>query len=105
MIAMNRLTDESQVFINHCLFSNVKNNNGGNMFYETCLAGNATKTFAENYRTTELPETGRGGNVATVDLGLTQEELFMNPATGDLTIKDKTSIIYVNEIGDSRWLK
>lgn len=50
-------------------------------------------------------ETGRGGNVATVDLGLTQEELFMNPATGDLTIKDKTSIIYVNEIGDSRWLK
>lgn len=105
MIAMNRLTDESQVFINHCLFSNVKNNNGGNMFYETCLAGNATKTFAENYRTTELPETGRGGNVATVDLGLTQEELFMNPATGDLTIKDKTSIICVNEIGDSRWLK
>ena len=105
MIAMNRLTDESQVFINHCLFSNVRNNNGGNMFYETCLAGNATKTFAENYRTTELPETGRGGNVATVDLGLTQEELFMNPATGDLTIKDKTSIIYVNEIGDSRWLK
>ena len=105
MIAMNRLTDESQVFINHCLFSNVKNNNGGNMFYETCLAGSATKTFEENYRTTELPETGRGGNVATVDLGLTQEELFMNPATGDLTIKDKTSVVYVNEIGDSRWLK
>lgn len=105
MIAMNRLTDESQVFINHCLFSNVKNNNGGNMFYETCLAGSATKTFAENYRTTELPETGRGGNVASVDLGLTQEELFVDPGTSDLTIKDKTSIVYVNEIGDSRWLK
>lgn len=105
MIAMNRLTDESQVFINHCLFSNVKNNNGGNMFYETCLAGSATKTFAENYRTTELPKTGRGGNVASVDLGLTQEELFVDPGTSDLTIKDKTSIVYVNEIGDSRWLK
>lgn len=105
MIAMNRLTDESQVFINHCLFSNVKNNNGGNMFYETCLAGSATKTFAENYRTTELPETGRGGNVASVDLGLTQEELFVDPGTSDLTIKDKTSIVYVNEIGDSCWLK
>lgn len=105
MIAMNRLTADSQVLINHCLFSNVKNNNGGNMFYETCLAGSATKTFAENYRTTELSETGRGGNVASVDLGLTQEELFADPGTSNLTIKDKTSIVYVNEIGDSRWLK
>lgn len=61
---------------------------------------------AENYILSEnVEKSGRGGNVASVDLGLTQEELFVDPGTSDLTIKDKTSIVYVNEIGDSRWLK
>lgn len=105
MIAMNRLNDKSMVFIDHCLFSNVTNNNGGNMFYETCLKGGATSTYAENYRTTELPETGRGGNVQTTDLGVTQSELFVDHLNGDLTIKDKSSVIITNEVGDPRWWK
>ncbi len=104
MIAMNRLTNESKVFIDHCLFTNVINSRGGYMFYETCLRGSATCTFAENYRTNEYPETGRKG-VETKDLGVSQKDLFVDYENGDLTIKDPSSIILKNEVGDPRWWK
>lgn len=40
-----------------------------------------------------------------VATSLTMDELFSNAVGGDLTIKDKSSEVYVNKIGDSYWCK
>lgn len=105
MIQMNRMAEATLVYIDHCLFSNVENTRDGTyMLYETCLCGDATTEYYENYITNELPETTRKG-VGAESLEVSQGELFVDHSNGDLTIKDPNSIVITNEIGDPRWWK
>lgn len=104
-IQMNRLTNQSKVSISKCLFSNdINASNDQYMFYETCLCGSAVTSYADNYITGTRDETGRKG-VSAKKLNLSQDELFVNPSEGNLNIKNLSSVIYLDQIGDSRWLK
>ncbi len=105
MIQMNRLPKTSTVTIQKCLFSNEScASNDTYMFYETCLCGSATTSYADNYISGSRSETGRKGVNAKI-LNMTQDQLFVDMYSGDLTIKDKTSVIYIDQIGDPRWIK
>ena len=99
----------SKVKVHNFLLSNENtySNNGGvlGMLYETALNKAKSKDYANNYRTTGLPEISRGSAVNTVDVGLTQSELFEDAANGDLTIKATDSEVYTKQIGDPRWIK
>lgn len=95
----------STVTIQKCLFSNEAcAYDDTYMFYETCLCGSATTSYSDNYLTGNRMETGRKG-VGAKALNLAQEQLFEDFLSGNLTIKDKNSVIYINQIGDSRWIK
>ena len=85
------------------LFSGVSNGEGTWLI----LDGSAgTKTIANNYR---------AGDFIMADWGVSAEkepvatsnksELFEDYTTGNLLIKDKTSDVYLNSIGDPRWIK
>jgi len=37
-------------------------------------------------------------------LGVSAADLFVDPANGDLTIKDASSPIVINRVGDTRWI-
>lgn len=104
-IQMNRLTNQSKVSISKCLFSNEVNaSNDLYMFYETCLCGSAVTSYSDNYITGSRDETGRK-SVSAKKINLSQNELFVNPLEGNLSIKNTSSVIYLEQIGDSRWLK
>lgn len=104
-IQMNRLTNQSKVSISKCLFSNdINASNDQYMFYETCLCGSAVTSYADNYITGTRDETGRKG-VSAKKLNLSQNELFFNPSEGNLNIKNVSSVIYLEQIGDPRWMK
>lgn len=106
MIQMNRLPKTtSTVTISKCLFSNEANAHDATyMFYETCLCGSATTSYSDNYMTGNREETGRKG-VGAKSLKITQEQLFEDYETGNLNVKDITSVVQLDKIGDSRWLK
>ena len=102
---MNRLTNQSKVSISKCLFSNDINASSDQyMFYETCLCGSAVTSYADNYITGTRDETGKK-SVSAKKLNLSQNELFVNPSEGNLNIKNVLSVIYLEQIGDPRWMK
>jgi hypothetical protein len=102
---MNRLPKTSTVTVTNCLLSNeAVAQNDTYMFYETCLCGSATTSYSNNYTTGSLAETGRK-SVSAKSLGIAQKDLFENPDEGDLTIKAKSSVVYTDKIGDTRWIK
>lgn len=104
-IQMNRLPKTSTVTVTNCLLSNeAVAQNDTYMFYETCLCGSATTSYSNNYTTGSLAETGRK-SVSAKSLGIAQKDLFENPDEGDLTIKAKSSVVYTDKIGDTRWIK
>lgn len=104
-IQMNKLTNQSKVSISKCLFSNEVNASSDQyMFYETCLCGSAVASYSDNYITGTRDETGKK-SVSAKKLNLSQNELFVNPSEGNLKIKNTSSVIYLGQIGDSRWLK
>lgn len=84
------------------LFSGVSNNEGTWLVLDTSAG---TKTISNNYR---------AGDFIMADWGVdpTQEptatsnkaDLFEDDATGNLTIKDSSSPVYTNSIGDPRWI-
>lgn len=106
MIQMNRLPKTtSTVTIQKCLFSNEAcAYDDTYMFYETCLCGSATTSYSDNYLTGNRMETGRKG-VGAKALNISQDQLFEDFLSGNLTIKDKNSVIFINQIGDPRWIK
>lgn len=106
VIQMNRLTQASVVNVSNCLFSIEENTvSAVNVFTETCLVGSAVKNYSNNYITGELAESERSNSLQCSKYPKKRNDLFADPANGDLTIKDHTSIIYTDKVGDPRWLK
>uniref|UniRef100_UPI003F905137 DUF5123 domain-containing protein n=1 Tax=Flavobacterium sp. W22_SRS_FK3 TaxID=3240275 RepID=UPI003F905137 len=66
------------------------------------IAAGSTATYSNNYTTTDylLGPTSIQGTA----LGISAQNLFVNPKAGDLTIKDSNSPIVTNKVGDLRWL-
>jgi len=66
------------------------------------IAAGSTTSFSNNYTTTNYllgPAAIQG-----TALGISAQDLFVNPKAGDLTIKDANSPIVTNKVGDLRWL-
>lgn len=106
VIQMNKLSSTSSVIITKCLLSNdASARDETYMFYETCLCGKAKKTCEDNYITGSRKESQKGGNINAQVLNVSQDELFADHHNGDLSIKDVTSVVYTDNIGDPRWLK
>lgn len=66
------------------------------------IGANSTVTYSNNYTTTDYllgPSSIQG-----TALGISAQNLFVNPTAGDLTIKDPNSPIVTNKVGDTRWL-
>lgn len=66
------------------------------------IAAGSTTTYSNNYTTTDYllgPSSMQG-----TALGISAQNLFVNPKGGDLTIKDANSPIVTNKVGDTRWL-
>jgi hypothetical protein len=66
------------------------------------IAAGCTTTYSNNYTTTDylLGPTSIQGTA----LGISAQNLFVNPTAGNLTIKDLNSPIVTNRVGDTRWL-
>ncbi|MCS2333643.1 DUF5123 domain-containing protein [Bacteroides sp. BFG-606] len=106
VIQANKLQKTSQITILKCLFSNVENAyNDTYAFYELCLSGSAVTTYKDNYRTGSASESSRNSKEITTNLNVPQEDLFVDYSKGILQIKDPSSVIYLNNIGDPRWIE
>lgn len=68
------------------------------------LQGSATKTVYTNNYATKDYSLG-AASIGGVDYAGTAADLFVDPVNGNLTVKDKSSLIYSNAAGDPRWLK
>ncbi len=66
------------------------------------IGANTTTSFANNYTTSDYAL--GGSKINAIDLDTTADELFVDAANGDLTIKDAASPIAVNRSGDTRWM-
>ncbi len=65
------------------------------------------RSISGNYYTKGyvMKEWGLDATETPTATSLTMDELFNNAASGDMTIKDKSSEVYLNKIGDSYWCK
>lgn len=92
---------------------NISSAEGSNLVFEKVLvasgsgniysiAANTTTSFANNYVTTNYLV--GPASINATELGISATDLFVNPTAGDLTIKDASSPIVTNRIGDTRWL-
>lgn len=66
------------------------------------IGANTTTSFANNYTTRDYAL--GGSKINATDLDIVADDLFVNPASGNLTIKDPNSPIVVNRAGDTRWI-
>lgn len=67
-------------------------------------AASGTKmTFDNNFTTADYLL--GGSKMKATDLSVKAADLFVDPAGGDYTIKDKTSPVYTGRAGDTRWIK
>ncbi|PXY42154.1 DUF5123 domain-containing protein [Flavobacterium cheongpyeongense] len=66
------------------------------------IAANSTTEFSNNYTTTDYLLGASA--IKGTELGISAQNLFVNPTAGDLTIKDANSPIVTNKVGDVRWL-
>lgn len=70
---------------------------------ELLSLGSGTRTtFSNNYATTDYRLGGY--QIRATSVGAAAADLFVNPDGGDLTLKDHSSLIFINEAGDPRWL-
>lgn len=84
------------------LFSGISVAGQGRWMY---LSGNTVKDITNNYYTSDFVMSNWGVDTSELPIvTVAKDALFNNVATGDLTIKDKTSAVYTNRIGDPRWL-
>lgn len=66
--------------------------------------GSGTRTsFANNYVTADYPL--NGSKIGATSLTEKAVDIFVNPEGGDYTIKDRSSILYLTQAGDLRWIK
>lgn len=91
------------ITVRNNLFSGISESGQGRWMY---LDKKAVKNFSNNYRTSDfsLSNWGVGADEEPLET-VTKEELFMDVAGTDLTIKDKTSAVYINRIGDPYWIQ
>lgn len=66
------------------------------------IGANTTTEFSNNYTTTDYLLGAAA--IKGTELGISAQNLFVNPTAGDLTIKDPNSPIVTNRVGDTRWL-
>jgi len=66
------------------------------------IGANTTSTYENNYITTDYLLGAAA--IKGTDLGISAQNLFVDPANGNLMIKDSNSPIVTNKIGDTRWL-
>lgn len=91
------------VTIKNNLFSGISESGKGRWMY---LSGNAVKDISDNYYTSDFVMNNWGVDTGELPTAtVSKDDLFQDASTGNLTIKDKTSIIYTNRVGDPRWLE
>lgn len=66
------------------------------------IAANTTTSFSNNYTTSDYLL--GASDINGTELGISANDLFENPTTGNLTIKDLNLPIVINRVGDTRWL-
>ncbi|MBZ4037534.1 DUF5123 domain-containing protein [Flavobacterium sp. 17A] len=66
------------------------------------IAANTPTTYGNNYTTTDYLLGASA--IQGTDLGISAQNLFVDPANGNLMIKDPNSPIVTNKVGDTRWL-
>lgn len=85
------------------LFSGISEPGQGRWMY---LDKKVVKDFANNYRTSDFVLSNWGVDASEEPIEtVSKDELFIDAAAGDLTVKDKTSVVYSNKIGDPHWIK
>lgn len=71
---------------------------------ELIATGSGTRTtYSNNYVTTDY-KLG-GSKISAIELGISANDLFQNPDNGDYTIKDTSSLVYLTQAGDLRWIE
>ncbi|MDE6445154.1 MAG: DUF5123 domain-containing protein, partial [Muribaculaceae bacterium] len=71
---------------------------------ELIATGSGTKTAYDNNYVTSDYKLG-GSKIKATELPQSANELFNDPDNGDLTVKDKGSLIYLTQAGDLRWIE
>lgn len=66
-------------------------------------AGTCVVTGGNNYCTSGFEQLSNAG-VTLVAMDCSDDELFRNPESGDYTIMDTSSVVYMQEYGDPRWI-
>jgi hypothetical protein len=66
------------------------------------IAANTPATYGNNYTTTDYLLGAAA--IQGTELGISAQNLFVDPANGNLMIKDPNSPIVTNKVGDTRWL-
>lgn len=66
------------------------------------IAANTTTTYGNNYTTTNYLLGASA--IQGTELGVSAQNIFADPANGNLMIKDPNSPIVTNRVGDTRWL-
>jgi len=90
------------VTVKNNLFSGLTVSGSGRWMY---FSGNTVKDITNNYRPSDYVLNNWGVDAAEEPIvTITKDELFEDYMNGDLTIKDKSSAVYTNRIGDPRWL-
>ena len=66
------------------------------------IAANTPATYGNNYTTTDYLLGAAA--IQGTELGISAQNLFVDPANGNLMIKNSNSPIVTNRVGDTRWL-
>jgi hypothetical protein len=86
------------ITVTNCLFANQLHG----MIRMPTSGGSLTDS--SNYYLKDCNENS-AGKLAPILFDFPSSDVFTDPANGDYTIKDKTSAIYTNNVGDPRWIK
>lgn len=71
---------------------------------ELIATGSGTRTTYDNNYVTSDYKLG-GSRINATELGIPASDLFANPENGDYTIKNKSSLVYLTQAGDLRWIE